>query len=166
MSTGVTTLTKLNTAQFGLVNPDSNVWVTTIVMTGPPKSFAVTSGGTATTTKTISGITITEKVADAFGVPLSVGNTFCIDLATPAGVSFGASPSLSVTGSGISTDLLQSIVTTGVGPLGTANSRITITIANAPAPGVPLELHDQQCAVDHSARERRHGAGGMINCTC
>ena len=136
VSTGVTTLTKLNTAQFGLVNPDSNAWVTTIAMTGPPKSFAVTSGGTATTTKTISGITITEKVADAFGVPLSVGNTFCIDLATPAGVSFGASPSLSVTGSGISTDLLQSIVTTGVGPLGTANSRITITIANAPAPGV------------------------------
>ena len=105
-------------------------------MTGPPKSFAVTSGGTATTTKTISGITITEKVTDAFGVRPQRRQHVLHRLATPAGVTFGASPSLSVTGSGISTDLLQSIVTTGVGPLGTANSRITITISNAPAPGV------------------------------
>jgi putative cell wall-binding protein len=149
VSTGVTTLTKLNTAQFGLVNPDSNAWVTTITMTGPPKQFAVTSGGTATTTKTISGITITEKVADAFGVALTPGNTFCIDLASPAGVAFGASPSLSVTGAGISTDLVQSILTTGVGPLGSANSRITITIANAPAPGTlsSLTLNNVQLVI-------------------
>ena len=48
-------------------------------MTGPPKSFAVTTG--TNLTKTISGVTITEFVADAFGAAGTANNTFCIDIA-------------------------------------------------------------------------------------
>jgi putative cell wall-binding protein len=129
VSTGNTNLTKLNTAENSLVNPDSNAWITTIAMAGPPKSFAVTTG--TNLTKTISGITITEKVADAFGAAGSLGNTFCIDIAS-GNATFGASPNLSVTGAGLATDLLQSIAIPAAGP-GGPNTRITITIANNPA---------------------------------
>ncbi len=114
VTTAVTTLYKLSTANQALAavtNPatqigDSNAWITTIGMTGPPKSFAVTTG--TNLTKTISGITITEFVTDAFGVASTANNTFCIDIAS-GNATFGASPSLSVTGSGLATDLLQRI---------------------------------------------------------
>ena len=115
------------------------MWITTLGMTGPPKSFAVTTG--TNLTKTISGITITEFVTDAFGAANTANNTFCIDIAT-GNATFGASPSLSVTGSGLATDLLQSIVVPVNGPDPDVtnpfdgnglNSRVSITIFNNPA---------------------------------
>ncbi len=136
VSTGNTNLVKLNTANNGLStvapnNTDSNAWITTIAMTGPPKAFAVTSGGAAQT-KTVSGVTITEKVADAFGVVGTANNTFCIDIAS-ANAAFAASSTLQVVGSGLATDLLQSIlVPDSTGPGGT-NARVSITIFNNPA---------------------------------
>ena len=140
VTTAVTTLFKLNTANQALagvggsVSPaavgDSNAWITTVGMTGPPKAFAVTTG--TSLTKTISGITITEFVTDAFGAAGTAGNTFCIDIAT-GNAEFAASPSLSVTGSGLATDLLQNIlVPDSTGPGGTA-ARVSITIFNNPA---------------------------------
>ena len=130
VTTGVTTLTKLNTADNALGNPDSNAWITTIGMTGPPKSFAVTTG--TNLVKTINGVTITEFVSDAFGTAGTANNTFCIDIASGNAV-FGASPSLSVTGSGLATDLLQSIVVPDSTGPGGANARVSITIFNNPA---------------------------------
>ena len=44
VTTATTTLFKLNTANNALGAGDSNAWITTIGMTGPPKSFAVTTG--------------------------------------------------------------------------------------------------------------------------
>ncbi|HTN78502.1 MAG TPA: hypothetical protein VMK16_02415, partial [Acidimicrobiales bacterium] len=133
VSSGNTNLTKLNTANAGLSSSafDSNAWITTITMTGPPKAFAVTSGGAAQT-KTISGVTISEKVADAFGTAGTPNNTFCIDIAS-GNAQFAASSSLQVVGSGLATDLLQSIVVPdSTGPGGT-NARVSITIFNNPA---------------------------------
>jgi hypothetical protein len=130
---GVTTLTKANSADGVNVAPnlDSNAWVTTITLVGPPKTFAVTTGG-ASQTKTISGITMTEQVSDAWGAPGSINNTFCIDIASPPGAQFAASPSLTVTGSGLATDLLQNVLVPDTGP-GGVNTRVSITIANNPA---------------------------------
>ena len=99
-------------------------------MTGPPKSFAVTTG--TNLVKTINGVTITEFVSDAFGTAGTANNTFCIDIASGNAV-FGASPSLSVTGSGLATDLLQSIVVPDSTGPGGANARVSITIFNNPA---------------------------------
>ena len=138
---GVTTLTKANSAD-GVNNQsppgtppnnlDSNAWVTTVTLVGPPKTFAVTTGGAAQT-RTISGITMTEQVADAWGAPGTINNTFCIDIASPPGAQFAASPALTVTGSGLATDLLQNVLVPDVGPGGTPNTRVSITIANNPA---------------------------------
>ena len=85
---GVTTLTKAHSADGVNVRSrhladDSNAWVTTITLVGPPKTFAVTTGGRLT--RTVSGITMTEQVSDAFGAAGSINNTFCIDIAQPAG---------------------------------------------------------------------------------
>jgi putative cell wall-binding protein len=133
---GVTTLTKANSANGVNVAPDldSNAWVTTITLVGPPKSFATTTGQAVT--RTVSGVTITEQVSDAFGAVTTTGNTFCIDIASPPGATFGSSPNLTVTGSGLATDSLQGIATPtasnpGVG--GSSNTRVSITIANNPS---------------------------------
>ncbi len=130
VTTGSTVLTKLNSAAASLANPDSNAWVTTIAMTGPPKTFAVTTG--TALTKTIPTITITEKVADAFGVAGSPNNTFCVDIVS-GNATFGTSSALTVTGGGLATDLLQSILIPDAGVGGLANTRISITIFNNPA---------------------------------
>lgn len=130
---GVTTLTKANSADGVNVAPnfDSNAWVTTVTLVGPPKTFAVTTGGAAQT-RTISGITMTEQVADAWGAPGTINNTFCIDIASPPGAAFASSPSLTVTGSGLATDLLQNVLVPDNGP-GGIGTRVSITIANNPA---------------------------------
>ncbi len=131
---GVTTLTKANSADGVNVSPnlDSDAWVTTNTLTGPPKAFTTTLGGGATLTKTISGITMAEQVSDAWGTAGSINNTFCIDIASGNAV-FLTSPSLTVTGNGLATDLLQSIVVPdSTGPGGAAR-RVSITIANNPA---------------------------------
>jgi putative cell wall-binding protein len=130
---GVTTLTKANSADGVNVSPnlDSNAWVTTNTLTGPPKAFTTTIGGT-NIVKTISGVTIAEQVADAWGAAGTINNTFCIDIASGNAV-FLSSPSLTVTGSGLATDLLQSIVVPDSTGPGGANARVSITIANNPA---------------------------------
>jgi putative cell wall-binding protein len=130
---GVTTLTKANSANGVNVSPDidSNAWVTTNTLTGPPKAFTTTIGG-STIIKTVSGITIAEQVADAWGLAGTINNTFCIDIAS-GNAQFLSSPALTVTGSGLATDLLQSIVVPDSTGPGGANARVSITIANNPA---------------------------------
>ncbi len=134
VSTGSTVLTKLNDASEGLTGADTNAWITTIAMAGPPKSFAVTTGSELT--KTIPTITITEKVADAFGAAGTGNNTFCVDIVS-GNATFQTSPSLSVTGGGLATDLLQSIALPPQSEPGITgqpvNTRISITIFNNPA---------------------------------
>ena len=126
---------------------DSNAWITTILLTGPPKAFTPTSGG-GTLTKTISGLTINEQVANAFGVAGQNANTFCIDIAS-FNAEWASSPSLSVTGSGLSSDLVAAIAIPGNGPGGT-NTRITITIANNPTTSVltNLTLNNVRLTID------------------
>ncbi len=64
--------------------------------------------------------------------PGSINNTFCIDIASGnAAVPLVAG--LTVTGSGLATDLLQSIVVPDSTGPGGANARVSITIANNPA---------------------------------
>jgi putative cell wall-binding protein len=131
---GVTTLVKANSADGVNVSPnlDSNAWVTTNTLTGPPKAFTTTLGGGTSLTKTISGITMAEQVADAWGAAGTINNTFCIDIAS-GNATFLASPALTVTGNGLATDLLQSIVVPdSTGPGGAAR-RVSITIANNPS---------------------------------
>ncbi len=131
---GVTTLTKANSADGVNVAPnfDSDAWVTTNTLTPPPKAFTTTLGGGAALTKTISGLTMAEQVSDAWGTAGSINNTFCIDIASGNAV-FLASPSLTVTGNGLATDLLQSIVVPDSTGPGGANARVSITIANNPS---------------------------------
>ena len=139
-------------------NLDSNAWVTTITLAPPPLKFTATTGGAAST-QTINGLTITEQVADAWGAPGTLNNTFCIDIAS-GNATFLASPSLTVTGSGLATDLLQSIVlppdpsTNGPGLTGSNGfgRRVSITITNNPANVLSsLTLNNLLMSVDAGA---------------
>ena len=97
-----------------------------------------------------------EQVSDAWGTPGSINNTFCIDIASGNAV-FLASPSLTVTGNGLATDLLQSIVVPdSTGPGGAAR-RVSITIANNPA-NVLSSLTLNNLRISILANSRRFGA--------
>ena len=116
---------------------------------GSARSFTTTIGGAAST-KTISGLTMAEQVADAWGAAGTLNNTFCIDIASGNAV-FLASPTLTVTGSGLATDLLQSIVVPdNTGPGGASSASVD---HHRQQPGERAVVADAQQPADPDRRQ-------------